>query len=449
MPNGGQGVIREVNGQPFRVEKIPRIGDRIERFSELSLKIASKLIGDSKYLVSGYSNSYLHFYYRVKRSSSEFNPEIASDLEGIIHRLDLVGILDTNNDIDDVNSSNSLIQRVRNFLVAKERVDVNLLSDEVIQESIRLLRFLKEFIVPVYVAERLQYSPIVEYFLYSFYVKFTVFEVEDGTKRYMPALCSENLKDRVDGIFTTARDSMSFFADIPTLDGVLEQLRVIRFFLTSARNPGLAIDTLNKFGLLHRDVKPENIFITSTGTYDKRDWELVLGDLGLVCLINTSSYLPRVIYGTLYYTAPEVMDKFPANNALDKSDVFSFGVILAELLFKTNVHDSTPFNTSETDVAPDVIFGRNFAHNLQVYEFDDSGDLILLPQQVSINSMVGFDSKKMVENFMNWYGITDPILASTLIYNILRGIAYFKEERASSCVELIDKILKILPVPSP
>ena len=94
-----------------------------------------------------------------------------------------------------------------------------------------------------------------------------------------------------------------------------------------------AIATAHQAGILHRDIKPENILITSSG-YAK------LADFGLAKLDKraaseavtgtmTAQTRPGAIVGTVAYMSPEQTVGQPLDA---RSDVFSFGVVLYEML---------------------------------------------------------------------------------------------------------------------
>ncbi|ONM46004.1 Stk1 family PASTA domain-containing Ser/Thr kinase [Nocardia donostiensis] len=84
-----------------------------------------------------------------------------------------------------------------------------------------------------------------------------------------------------------------------------------------------AIGVAHKAGLVHRDVKPENVLISDSG-------EVKIADFGLVRAVaaaNTTS--ASVILGTAAYLSPEQVTSGTADS---RSDVYAFGVLIFELL---------------------------------------------------------------------------------------------------------------------
>lgn len=76
-------------------------------------------------------------------------------------------------------------------------------------------------------------------------------------------------------------------------------------------------------GVIHRDIKPQNIFLTNAGT-------IKLGDFG-IATFQDSAQVTRsdVVVGTVHYIAPEVAQNSIASA---KSDMYSMGITFFELI---------------------------------------------------------------------------------------------------------------------
>lgn len=107
-----------------------------------------------------------------------------------------------------------------------------------------------------------------------------------------------------------------------------------------------ALGTAHRAGLVHRDVKPENVLISDAG-------EVKVADFGLVRAVAEAGVTSAsVILGTAAYLSPEQVESTTADA---RSDVYSMGVMIFEMLTgRTPFRGDTPLSLAYQRLTYDV-----------------------------------------------------------------------------------------------
>jgi serine/threonine protein kinase len=126
---------------------------------------------------------------------------------------------------------------------------------------------------------------------------------------------------------------------IPSPEDVLRQMAI-----------GLAY--IHDMGLAHRDVKPENVLISSTKNIVLMKW----ADFGLSKTINKKEDATRGVQGTKKWLAPELLESSSGTTlsryqrSTVKSDVFAEGSVFAYFL----TDGEHPFGTERSEISDNV-----------------------------------------------------------------------------------------------
>ncbi|CAD8163976.1 unnamed protein product [Paramecium pentaurelia] len=92
----------------------------------------------------------------------------------------------------------------------------------------------------------------------------------------------------------------------------------------------LAMNHIHERKILHRDLKTQNIFLTSKN-------DVKIGDFGIARVLQHTYDCAKTAIGTPYYLSPEICQEKPYNQ---KSDIWSLGCILYELTTLNHAFDA-------------------------------------------------------------------------------------------------------------
>lgn len=107
-----------------------------------------------------------------------------------------------------------------------------------------------------------------------------------------------------------------------------------------------ALASAHDYGLVHRDVKPENVLISDRG-------QIKVADFGLARTVTAQTATASgLLVGTVSYLPPELV---VSNHADERSDVYSTGIVLFEMLTGHKPHSGeTPIQVAWAHVHKDV-----------------------------------------------------------------------------------------------
>ena len=140
-------------------------------------------------------------------------------------------------------------------------------------------------------------------------------------------------------VYDVIEDRDDLFIAMEYVDGIsLRQylkehpLPPFKFVLAIAAQVADALQSAHDKGVIHRDVKPDNIMITKKG-------KAKITDFGIAYMSESTMTLSGSVMGTLKYMSPE---QVTGQKATAATDIYSFGVVLYEM-----VTGAPPFTKGE------------------------------------------------------------------------------------------------------
>ena len=175
-------------------------------------------------------------------------------------------------------------------IINKNLVAIKFIKEDVMRNAVNIKRFQNEALI----AASLNHPNIVKVY-------------NHGTLNGVPYMANEYIKGQ------NLKDVLDFRGPLNIVEavGYMIQLTDALYFA-------------HQHGIIHRDVKPENIYVMSDGT-------IKLGDFGIAQAEGVESSFTKTseIIGSVHYLAPEIAK---GEQASSKSDIYAAGVVFFELL---------------------------------------------------------------------------------------------------------------------
>ena len=220
------------------------------------------------------------------------NPTIDYDIISIPNDYDSLLLASdgfTNKILKVLGEGGMAIVYLANDIITNKEVAVKIIKEETMKNPLNLTRFERE----ARAAASLNHQNIVKV-------------ITLGTFEGRPYMVNEFIKGK------TLRETLNVRVKFSFLEAC-----DIMYQLCSA------VWFAHQHGVIHRDIKPQNVFITVDGT-------VKLGDFGIATFQN-SSHVTRseVVVGSVHYLAPEISQ---GNQATPQSDIYSLGITFFELI---------------------------------------------------------------------------------------------------------------------
>lgn len=178
-----------------------------------------------------------------------------------------------------------------NDIINKKVVAIKLIREDVMDNPINLRRFENEATI----AASLNHPNIVKVY-------------NHGTIEGVPYIANEFIKGQ------NLKETLDFRGSLSLQEAIDDMIQL-----------SSALYYAHQHSIIHRDVKPDNLYLMSDGT-------IKLGDFGIAQTdnqVNAKSAENKEIVGSVHYLAPEITRGYPASV---QSDIYAAGVTFFELL---------------------------------------------------------------------------------------------------------------------
>ena len=117
--------------------------------------------------------------------------------------------------------------------------------------------------------------------------------------------------------FCDGSDLKKYIKEHKSQKKLIEKDKIFDFILNICEG----LKEIHSKNLIHRDLKPDNLFLT-------KDLKVKIGDFGIAKQLNNPEEYAKTCFGSLLYMAPEMAKNYQYNN---KIDIWSLGCIIHEL----------------------------------------------------------------------------------------------------------------------